>query len=630
MTEPDRNGDAENGAAAEFVSSAGYGCDVTDVSDDCEQLSVCSSSRRGDREMEFDLKKPHCYFFNEICKIPHGSGNEKALSDWVVSFAKERGLAFLQDEMWNIVICKEASSGYETHPGVILQAHMDMVCEKTPESAHDFETDPLDLYVDGTHLRARGTTLGGDDCMGVAYMLDILSDETLSHPYLECCFTVQEETGLFGARALKPEYFKARRLINLDGAGEYRTYTTLAGSRNLTIEKKMTQSCAAGSVWRLRVEGLLGGRTGDDIGKERANAGKLLARVLYAFHMDGISFRLMRLTSSNKKSGIPSEGEAVFVTETGGERLSGTLTAVRAAVADEYEFSDAGIRFELEAWEPSERRPAGGEPGGNPADSVPDRKHAGGMSEREPAGTSPCGKTMGSESCKMPVDSIADRRHPGGVSERESAGTSPVGKTMGSEPCKTPADGMPGRCPVSSKPCGKTVYAASETDSLELTELLYLLPYGVFGRFLHLEGLPYDSANLGRIETQGDTVLIRYAARSPFESCMAEAERRVGLLCRKLNATIVEKDDYYGYRYRTDSPLRDTMDRVFLEQYKKPLAHVAAHGGNECGAFAHMFPDMDIVTSGAIYAKHHTPEEYLDLESFDRSIRFLKALLKEL
>ncbi len=567
MTEPDRNGDAENGAAAEFVSSAGYGCDVTDVSIDCVQLSVCSSSRRGDREMEFDLKKPHCYFFNEICKIPHGSGNEKALSDWIVSFAKERGLAFLQDEMWNVVICKEASSGYETHPGVILQAHMDMVCEKTPESAHDFETDPLDLYVDGTHLRARGTTLGGDDCMGVAYMLDILSDETLSHPYLECCFTVQEETGLFGARALKPEYFKARRLINLDGAGEYRTYTTLAGSRNLTIEKKMTQSCAAGSVWRLRVEGLLGGRTGDDIGKERANAGKLLARVLYAFHMDGISFRLMRLTSSNKKSGIPSEGEAVFVTETGGERLSGTLTAVRAAVADEYEFSDAGIRFELEAWEPSERRPAGGEPGGNPADSVPDRKCAGGMSERESAGTSPG---------------------------------------------------------------GKTVYAASETDSLELTELLYLLPYGVFGRFLHLEGLPYDSANLGRIETQDDTVLIRYAARSPFESCMAEAERRVGLLCRKLNAAIVGKDDYYGYRYRTDSPLRDTMDRVFLEQYGKPLAHVAAHGGNECGAFAHMFPDMDIVTSGAIYAKHHTPEEYLDLESFDRSIRFLKALLKEL
>ena len=118
--------------------------------------------------MEFDLKKPHCYYFNEICKIPHGSGNEKALSDWIVAFARERGLSFMQDEMWNVVIYKPATPGYEDHPGVLIQAHMDMVCEKTPESGHDFERDPLKLYVDGMHLRARGTTLGGDDGMGVA------------------------------------------------------------------------------------------------------------------------------------------------------------------------------------------------------------------------------------------------------------------------------------------------------------------------------------------------------------------------------------------------------------------------------------------------------------------------------
>ena len=120
---------------------------------------------------------------------------------------------------------------------------MKRVCEKIPESSHNFLTDPLHLYTEGTHLRAKGTTLGADDGMGAAYMLDILSDEELEHPYLECCFTVQEEIGLYGAMALKPEYFKARRLINLDGAGEYRTYTTLAGSRNMTIEKKAWQIC---------------------------------------------------------------------------------------------------------------------------------------------------------------------------------------------------------------------------------------------------------------------------------------------------------------------------------------------------------------------------------------------------
>lgn len=499
--------------------------------------------------MEFDLSKPHCYYFNEICKIPHGSGNEKALSDWIVAFAKERGLSYIQDDMWNVVIYKPATAGYEDHPGVVIQAHMDMVCEKVPESAHDFEKDPLELYVDGTHLRARGTTLGGDDCMGVAYMLDILSDDALAHPYLECCFTVQEETGLFGARALKPDYFKARRLINLDGAGEYRTYTTLAGARNLTIEKKLTFVQTAGSAWRLRVDGLLGGRTGDDIGKERANAGKLIARILYAFHRAGIVFGIVELTSSNKKSGIPPEGEAVFVTEAEEEKLKQALSVVREAVAEEYEFSDPDIRITLERTDARSASSALADTGADAADT-----------------------------------------------RTEAA----------------------------------TYFAADAKESLALAELLYLLPYGVFARFFKLDGLPSYSANLGKIRLENGVAVIKYAARSPFESCMDEAEYGVRLLCEKTGAKVTGRDDYYGYRYRADSPLRDVMDRVFLAQYGKPLAHVAAHGGNECGAFCHMFPDMDIVTTGAIYAKHHTPEEYLDLESFDRSIRFLKSFLEAL
>ena len=120
--------------------------------------------------MEFDLKKPYCFYFNEICKIPHGSGNEKALSDWLVAFAKDQGLDWVQDEFLNVVIYKSASPGWEDHPTVVIQAHMDMVCEKVPESTHDFENEPLELYVEGDHLRARGTTLGADDGMGCAYM----------------------------------------------------------------------------------------------------------------------------------------------------------------------------------------------------------------------------------------------------------------------------------------------------------------------------------------------------------------------------------------------------------------------------------------------------------------------------
>lgn len=476
--------------------------------------------------MEFDITKPHCYYFNEICKIPHGSENEKQLSDWIVQFAVKHKLSFVQDKMGNVVVYKAATAGYEDHPGVIIQAHIDMVCEKIPESSHNFLTDPLHLYTEGTHLRAKGTTLGADDGMGAAYMLDILSDEELEHPYLECCFTVQEEIGLYGAMALKPEYFKARRLINLDGAGEYRTYTTLAGSRNMTIEKKLPMAPVCDPGYCLSISGLLGGRSGDDIGKERANAGKLAGRMLFHFLQEGISFRLADMMAGAKKSGIASEAVVLFTSKSPRKDLDRVLNNVKRAISEEYEFSDPGIQITL--------------------------------------------------------------------SKRAVA------------------------------------MAATETESRELALLLYLLPYGVFARFLPLDGLPSWSANIGSVSVEAEKAVILYASRSPFESCMDEAEHAAALLCEKTNAEMTRKNDYYGYRYLKDSPLRDIMDRVFFKEYGILLNHVAAHGGNECGAFKHMFPDMDIVTSGAIYAGHHTPDEYLDLESFDRSIHFLKALIRQL
>lgn len=475
--------------------------------------------------MKFDLSKPHCYYFSEIAKIPHGSGNEKALSDWICSLAAQKGLAYIQDALWNVVVYLPATPGYESHPGVIVQAHIDMVCEKTADSAHDFEKDPLKLYVDGTLLRAEGTTLGADDAMGAAYMLDIMMDEQLQHPYLELCFTVQEEVGLVGAMALKPEYFKARRLINLDGGGEVRTYTTLAGARSMVLEKPMPMAPAQEPAYKLSISGLLGGRTGDDIGKERANAWKLAARALYAFHKAGIPFRIAALEAPEVR-GIAAEAAVLFTAAAEPARLEAVLDKLRQAVAAAYEFSDPAICLTLE------------------------KAHA--------------------------------------------------------------------------------AAAASIQDSLELVQLLHLLPFGVMARFLPLDGLPCYSANISKVALADGVARISCAVRSPFDSYLDDGEYSIGLLCKKCGAAIREKSDYYGYRYMQHSPLRDTMDRVYMAYYGKPLQHVAAHGGNECGAFKHMFPEMDIVTSGAIYDDPHTPQESLDLESFDRAIGFLKAFLCEL
>lgn len=144
----------------------------------------------------FDLSKPYCFYFNEIAKIPHGSYDEERIADYVYKFGLERGLESYKDPSNNVIIYKEASKGYENSAPLLLEAHMDMVCEKNKDSNHDFKKDPLDLYVEDGWLKAKGTTLGADDGTGVAYMLAILADDTLSHPKLECVFTVEEEVGL--------------------------------------------------------------------------------------------------------------------------------------------------------------------------------------------------------------------------------------------------------------------------------------------------------------------------------------------------------------------------------------------------------------------------------------------------
>lgn len=173
-----------------------------------------------------DWSIPYMKHFEEMTRIPHGSCNEKTYSDYLVRWAKEHGLRCVQDELYNVVIYKSASAGYEAHPPVILQAHIDMVCTKTEDSSHDFQKDPLELYIEDGFLKARNTTLGGDDGVGVAYMLAILESDALAHPPLECTFTVQEETGCIGAAGLKKEYFQARRMIGLDDVGGGTSYVT--------------------------------------------------------------------------------------------------------------------------------------------------------------------------------------------------------------------------------------------------------------------------------------------------------------------------------------------------------------------------------------------------------------------
>lgn len=251
-------------------------------------------------------------YFEELCRIPHGSGNIRQISDYLVDFAKGLQLEFRQDEMGNVIIKKPATKGYETAPTVMLQGHMDMVCIKEAGSPHNFETDALDLYIEDGYLKARGTTLGGDDGVAVAYAMALLAADDLAHPALEVLITVDEEIGLLGAAGLDASDLKADILLNLDSEDEGIFFTGCAGGRKSAAHFALERERVAGTRMTLSIGGLCGGHSGAEIDKNRANANQLMGRMLYELEKE-FSFRIIAVNGGEKDNAITSlcEGELV-------------------------------------------------------------------------------------------------------------------------------------------------------------------------------------------------------------------------------------------------------------------------------------------------------------------------------
>ncbi len=219
-------------------------------------------------------------YFEKLCSMPHGSGNTKIISDYLVSFAKEHGIRYIQDELNNVLFFQEGTCGYEDHEPVILQGHMDMVCEKDADCPIDMEKEGLDVAHDGQCVYAKGTTLGGDNCIAVAYALALLADRTIPHPPLEVIITVDEETGMYGAAGVDLSMLKSRTLINLDSEDEGIFTVSCAGGARGTIKLPVERHAVYGPCVRLTVEGLQGGHSGVEIHKNRANANKVMGELL--------------------------------------------------------------------------------------------------------------------------------------------------------------------------------------------------------------------------------------------------------------------------------------------------------------------------------------------------------------
>ena len=297
--------------------------------------------------MEFDLSKKHCFYFNEISKIPHGSRNESRIADYIVEFAKEHNLAYKRDDVDNVIIFKEASKSKENDEALILQAHIDMVCEKNNDVEFDFEKDSLNLYVEDGYLKAKGTTLGADDGTGVSYMLAILDDDSLVHPKLECIFTTMEEIGLLGAANLKKEDIIASRMINLDGGGEFVTTTSSSGGANVFVTKEVNFVPNEDPTYQLEIRGLLGGHSGTLIHTEKGNANTIATRILKEAEIHDCNITLVSFNGGLKDNAIPREADVVFTSTTPFDELEKVIHSSSEGIYKELEFSDSGFKANL-------------------------------------------------------------------------------------------------------------------------------------------------------------------------------------------------------------------------------------------------------------------------------------------
>lgn len=298
------------------------------------------------KNLEDITEKRIFYHFKEMNKIPRGSGNEMEISKYLLDFGRKLGLESIQDEALNIIIKKPASKGYENAPTVIIQGHMDMVCEKNNDKIHDFMKDPIEFIIKDDYIYADETTLGGDDGIALAYAMAILEDRNLEHPALEVLITTDEESGMSGAKAVQPQHLNGKIVLNLDSEEEGKLWVSCAGG----IRTKSTLSIGwikkkeNTKEYVLEVKGLNGGHSGAEIHLGRGNANKIMGRLLKEIS-NKVSFNLVSLNGGAKDNAIPREATAVISIEESKEKeLIGAKTKVYENLVNEFSKKDSGLK----------------------------------------------------------------------------------------------------------------------------------------------------------------------------------------------------------------------------------------------------------------------------------------------
>ena len=469
--------------------------------------------------------QPVFAYFERFCSIPHGSGNTKRISDYLVSFAKENEIRYVQDELNNVILFGEGTCGMEDHEPVIIQGHMDMVCEKDADCPIDMDKDGLDITHDGTCVYARGTTLGGDDGIAVAFAMALLADKTIAHPPLEVIITVDEETGMDGAAGIDLSGLKGRTVVNIDSEEEGIFTVSCAGGARGTIILPVERRAVYGPCVRLTVEGLQGGHSGVEIHKNRANANKVMGEFLSRVQQL-MPVCITNLQGGAKDNAIPRSCQVTLVVL--GmyiERINDVAEQLQKEIREQFDEPEAVIR----------------------GDDV---------------------------------------------------------------------DAMGGN-------------ALTTESTAKVIALLNAAPNGVQSWSQDIDGLVQTSLNLGVANLEEDLKLT-WAVRSSVNQEKTELMERLKELSQFYGGSYDQRGDYPAWEYRKDSPLRDTMVRVYQQMFEKDPEVVAIHAGLECGLLSEKLPGLDCVSIGPNMHDIHTSRERLEIESTKRTWDFLLEVLKNL
>ena len=464
--------------------------------------------------------------FEQLCGIPHGSRNTKAISDFCVRFAQEHGLDYRQDDSNNVILLAPATPGMEQAQPVMLQGHLDMVCEKEADCPLDLQKEGLNLRTDGEWIWAEGTTLGGDDGIAVAYALAILADPTIPHPPLEVVLTTDAEIGMLGAAAIDLSEVKARRVLNIDSEEEGVLLAGCAGGATVCCHIPLMWTLKKGLRATVQITGLRGGHSGMEIQKGRANANKLMGRFLNEMD-EAFAYALCTVNGGNKDNAIARESTADVVILP--ERLA-ELTAFAAQRQEAYraEYGEAD----------------------------PD------------------------------------------ITIAVTPGTEDTFEIMMGD-------------------CRRSVLS-----------VLQQLPNGVQQMSRDIEGLVQTSLNLGILKVDFRGIHLTSSVRSSVNAEKQQLIQQLAEICGKLGGSCEVMGEYPAWEYKADSPLREIMTEVYMEQYGRKPAVEVIHAGLECGLLSGKLVGLDCVSFGPDIVDIHTTREKLSIPSVQRTWKLLLEVLK--